>query len=104
MITAAQDIITFVKTLYDLTNNHQSDSAWLDKSLAFFAEDCEAVDVLCWLLSTSVPKAGRENSFYHPTTIYNTRQAYASFLNSRQFNKGRDSKIFHFSRSTSCSK
>jgi steroid delta-isomerase-like uncharacterized protein len=34
-----------VKTLYDLTNNHQSDSAWLDTSLAFFDEDCEVVDV-----------------------------------------------------------
>lgn len=45
MTTAAQDTVTLVKTLYDLTNNHQSDSAWLDKSLAFFAEDCEVIDV-----------------------------------------------------------
>ncbi len=45
MTTSAQDTITLVKTLYDLTNNHQSHSARLDKSLAFFAEDCKVVDV-----------------------------------------------------------
>jgi len=45
MTTTAQDTITLVKTLFDLTNNHLSDPAWLDKSLAFFAEDCEVVDV-----------------------------------------------------------
>ena len=33
------------KTLYDLMNNHLSDPAWLDKSLALFAEDCEVIDV-----------------------------------------------------------
>ncbi len=45
MTTSAQDTITLVKTLYNLTNNHQSHSARLDKSLAFFAEDCKVVDV-----------------------------------------------------------
>ena len=45
MTTAAQDTATLVQTLYDLTNNHQSDPAWLDTSLAFFAEECEVIDV-----------------------------------------------------------
>jgi steroid delta-isomerase-like uncharacterized protein len=45
MTTAAQDTITLVNTLYDLTKNHQSDPVWLDKSLTFFAEDCEVVDI-----------------------------------------------------------
>jgi SnoaL-like domain len=45
MTTTAQDTAALVETLYDLTNNHQSDPAWLGKSLAFFAEDCEVIDV-----------------------------------------------------------
>ena len=45
MTTTTQDTIMLVKTLFDLTNNHQSDPTWLDKSLAFFAEDCEVIDV-----------------------------------------------------------
>ncbi len=45
MTTTTQDTVTLVKTLYDLYNSHQSDPAWLDKSLAFFAEDCEVLDV-----------------------------------------------------------
>jgi steroid delta-isomerase-like uncharacterized protein len=45
MTTAAQHTVTLVQTLYDLYNSHQSDPAWLDKSLAFFAEDCEVIDV-----------------------------------------------------------
>ena len=45
MTTSAQDTIALVKTLFDLTNSHQSDPAWLDKSLALFDEDCEVLDV-----------------------------------------------------------
>lgn len=45
MATAAQDTVTVVKTLLDLTNSHLSDPAWLDKSLHLFAEDCEVVDI-----------------------------------------------------------
>ena len=45
MNTTAQNTVTLVETLYDLYNSHQSDPAWLDKSLAFFAEDCEVIDI-----------------------------------------------------------
>ena len=45
---------------------------------------------LYWLLDTSDPKTGREKSFYHTTTTSNSWQAYASFLNSRQFYGDRD--------------
>ena len=63
-----------------------------------------ACSTLYWLLGTSVPKTGRENSFCHTRTTYNSRQAYASFLNSRQLYEGRDRKISSFSFPTSCSK
>jgi steroid delta-isomerase-like uncharacterized protein len=43
--STAQNTVTLVQTLYDLLNNAQSDPAWLDKSLAFFAEDCEVIDI-----------------------------------------------------------
>jgi len=45
MAMAAQHTVTLVQTLYDLMNNHQLDPAWLDKSLTFFAEDCEVIDI-----------------------------------------------------------
>ena len=45
MVMAAQHTVTLVQTLYDLMNNHQLDPAWLDKSLTFFAEDCEVIDI-----------------------------------------------------------
>jgi steroid delta-isomerase-like uncharacterized protein len=45
MTMTAQHTTTLVQTLYDLYNSHQSDPAWLDKSLAFFAEDCEVIDI-----------------------------------------------------------
>ncbi len=45
MTTRAQETVTLVEALYDLYNSHPSDPAWLDKSLAFFAEDCEVIDV-----------------------------------------------------------
>ena len=45
MTTTAQHTLSLVQTLYDLMNNHQSDPAWLDKSLTFFAEDCEVIDI-----------------------------------------------------------
>jgi len=45
MTRTPQDTVTLVETLYDLYNSHQSDLAWLDKSLTFFAEDCEVIDV-----------------------------------------------------------
>jgi steroid delta-isomerase-like uncharacterized protein len=45
MTTTAQNTVTVVKTLFDLTNNHQSDPAWLDKSLSLFSDDCEVIDI-----------------------------------------------------------
>jgi steroid delta-isomerase-like uncharacterized protein len=45
MTMTAQNTVTLIQTLYDLMNNHQSDPVWLDKSLTFFAEDCEVIDV-----------------------------------------------------------
>jgi len=45
MTMTAQNTVTLVQTLYDLMNNHQSDPDWLDKSLTFFAEDCEVIDI-----------------------------------------------------------
>jgi len=45
MTMTAQHIVTLVQTLYNLMNDHQSDPAWLDKSLTFFAEDCEVMDI-----------------------------------------------------------
>ena len=45
MATTAQHTVTLVQTLYDLMNNHQSDPAWLDTSLTFFAEECEVFDI-----------------------------------------------------------
>jgi predicted ester cyclase len=41
----AQDNAALVRSLLDLYNSNQSDPAWLDKSLAFIAEDCEVTDV-----------------------------------------------------------
>ena len=41
----AQENAALVRSLLDLYNSHQSDSAWLDKSLTLIAEDCEVVDV-----------------------------------------------------------
>jgi len=45
MTTTAQDTAALIRSLYELTNNHQSDPAWLDKSLTYFAEDCEVIDI-----------------------------------------------------------
>jgi len=38
---AAQENVPLVRSLFDLYNNNRSDPAWLDKSLALIAEDCE---------------------------------------------------------------
>jgi len=45
MTMTVQNTVTLVQTLYELMNNHQSDPVWLDKSLTFFDEDCEVIDV-----------------------------------------------------------
>jgi len=45
MTMTAQNTVTLVQSLYDLMNNHQSDPVWLDKSLTFFDEDCEIIDI-----------------------------------------------------------
>lgn len=45
MAITAQNNVTLIRSLLDLYNSHPSDPAWLDKSLAFIAEDCEIVDV-----------------------------------------------------------
>jgi hypothetical protein len=57
-----------------------------------------------WLLGASVAKTGSESSLFHIATINNTRQAYASFLNYRQFYGVRGDKISHFSLLISCLK
>ena len=36
-----QENATLARMAYDLYNDHQSDPAWLDKSLAAVSEDCE---------------------------------------------------------------
>src|SRR5215469_18718447 len=41
---AAQEHVALARSLLDLYNNRQSDPAWLEKSLAAFAADCEIVD------------------------------------------------------------
>lgn len=41
----AQENVVLVQSLLDLYNNHQSDPAWLDKSVAAFAADSELIDV-----------------------------------------------------------
>lgn len=42
---SAQENAALVRSLLDLYNSHPSDPAWLDKSLALIAEDCEVVNV-----------------------------------------------------------
>ncbi len=44
-IMAAQENVALARSLFDLSNNHQSDPAWLDKSRAAFAADAEVIDV-----------------------------------------------------------
>ena len=41
----AQDNATLVRTLIEVYNAHESDSAWLEKASAFLADDCEVIDV-----------------------------------------------------------
>ncbi len=41
----AQENIALARSLFDLYNSHQSDPAWLDKTVAALAEDCEIIDV-----------------------------------------------------------
>ena len=41
----AQENLALARSLFDLSNNHQSDPAWLDKSRAAFAADAEVIDV-----------------------------------------------------------
>ena len=45
MTMTEHNTTVLVRTLYDLMNSHRTDPAWLDKSLAFFAEDCEVIDI-----------------------------------------------------------
>ena len=44
-IMATQEHVALARSLLDLYNNRQSDPAWLDKSMAAFAADCEVIDV-----------------------------------------------------------
>jgi len=44
-IMAAQEHVALARSLTDLFNSRQSDPAWLEKSLAAFAADCEDIDV-----------------------------------------------------------
>src|SRR5437588_11323321 len=41
----AQENVVLVQSLLDLYNNHLSDPAWLDKTVAAFAADSELIDV-----------------------------------------------------------
>jgi steroid delta-isomerase-like uncharacterized protein len=41
----AQDNMALVRSLFDLYNSHQSDPAWLDKSLAVLAADAQLTNV-----------------------------------------------------------
>ena len=40
----AQEHVALARSLLELYNHHQSDPAWLEKSMAAFAADCEVVD------------------------------------------------------------
>ena len=40
----AQEHLALARSLFELYNSRQSDPAWLDKSVAAFAADCEVVD------------------------------------------------------------
>jgi predicted ester cyclase len=41
----AQENVALVRSLFDLYNKNRSDPAWLDKSFALIAEDCEVINV-----------------------------------------------------------
>jgi hypothetical protein len=41
----AQENVALARSLFDLYNSHQSDPAWLDKTVASIADDCEIIDV-----------------------------------------------------------
>ncbi len=74
-----QDNVTLTRMVYDLYNAHQSDPAWLDKSLASIAEDCEVFLVplgmtlhghdgykqflLGWAEAFDIPATGRKVEF-----------------------------------------
>src|SRR6266481_1791625 len=42
---AAQEHVALARSLVELYNSHQSDPAWLEKSVAAFAADFEVIDV-----------------------------------------------------------
>jgi steroid delta-isomerase-like uncharacterized protein len=42
---AAQENVALARSLLEQYNSRQSDPAWLDKSMAAFAADCEVIDV-----------------------------------------------------------
>jgi predicted ester cyclase len=44
-IMGAQENLALARSLFDLSNNHQSDPAWLDTSMTAFAADAEVIDV-----------------------------------------------------------
>ena len=44
-IMGAQENLALARSLFDLSNNHQSDPAWLEKGMAAFAADAEVIDV-----------------------------------------------------------
>jgi steroid delta-isomerase-like uncharacterized protein len=41
----AQENVALARSLLELYNSHQSDPAWLDKSVASITEDCELTDI-----------------------------------------------------------
>ena len=44
-IMAAKEHVALARSLFELGNHRQSDSAWLEKCMAAFAADCEVIDV-----------------------------------------------------------
>ena len=44
-VMAAQEHVALARSLLDLHNDRQSDPAWLEKTMAAFAADCEDIDV-----------------------------------------------------------
>src|SRR5216683_3402503 len=44
-VMAAQEHVALARSLLDLYNNRQSDTAWLDTSMAAFAPDSEDINV-----------------------------------------------------------
>ena len=66
MTTTAQDTAALIRSLYELTNNHQSDPAWLEKSVAAFAADADQAETNRSMKKVLLEKEGHHaNSTTH---------------------------------------